>query len=107
VSTTREIFEKVEKKLRDRSHEFTQLRAVYKFVLNGPDGGTWIVDLREESFGVRESEEAAQCTFKASDENFIDLITGKLPPENALLTGKVKLAGDIGLAMKFGELIKR
>lgn len=107
VSTTREIFKKVEKKLRERSHEFTELRAVYKFVLNGPDGGTWIVDLREESFGVRETDEEAQCTFKASDVNFIDLFTGKLPPENAFLTGKVKIAGDIGLAMKFGELIKK
>lgn len=105
--TTKEVFEKVEIKLRDRSHEFTHLRAVYKFVLNGPDGGTWIVDLRAESFGVRKSEEEAQCTFKASDENFIKLIKGKLGPEKALLTGKVKLAGDIGLAMKFGELLKR
>lgn len=104
--TTRKIFEKVERKLKERSSEFTELGAVYKFVLNGPDGGTWIVDLRQESFGVREAEEEAQCTFKASDQNFISLVTGKLRPESALLTGKVKLAGDIGLAMKFGELIK-
>lgn len=104
--TTREIFAKVERKLKERSAEFTELGAVYKFILKGPDGGTWIVDLRQESFGVREAEEEAQCTFKASDKNFISLVTGKIRPESALLTGKVKLAGDIGLAMKFGELIK-
>ena len=106
MPTTRDIFEKVDRKLRERSEEFTELGAVYKFVLKGPDGGTWIVDLREESFGVREAEEEAQCTFQASDQNFINLVMGKMRPESALLTGKVKIAGDIGLAMKFGELIK-
>lgn len=106
IVTTREVFEKVDRKLKERSDEFIQLGAVYKFVLNGPDGGTWIVDLRQESFGVREAEEEAQCTFKSSDKNFVSLVTGKLRPESALLTGKVKLVGDIGLAMKFGELIK-
>lgn len=105
-TTTRDIFEKVDRKLKERAHEFSELSAVYKFILKGPDGGTWIVDLREESYGVREGEEEAQCTFKASDQNFINLVTGKLRPERALLTGKIKLAGDIGLAMKFGELIK-
>ena len=104
--TTKDIFEKVDRKLKERTEDFIQLRAVYKFVLKGPDGGTWIVDLRQESFGVRESEEEAHCTFKSSDVNFVSLVTGKLKPESALLTGKVKLAGDIGLAMKFGELIK-
>ena len=106
MTTTKDIFDKVYRKLKERIHEFTELRAVYKFVLKGPDGGTWIVDLRQESFGVREAEEEAQCTFKASDKNFVSLVTGKLRPESALLTGKIKLAGDIGLAMKFGELIK-
>ena len=68
-----EIFEKVERKIIERSAEFTELRAVYKFELNGPDGGTWIVDLREETLGVRQTEEDAQCTFKGSDENFVNL----------------------------------
>jgi len=106
VHTTKDIFEKVDRKLRERSDEFSELGAVYKFELNGPDGGTWIVDLRKKTFGVREAEEDAQCTFKASDQNFINLVTGKLRPESALLTGKLKLTGDVGLAMKFGELIK-
>ena len=105
--TTKEIFEKVERKIHEKSGELSDLRAVYKFELAGPDGGTWIVDLREESLGVRETQEEAQCTFKGSDENFINLFTGKLKPERALLTGKIKMSGDIGLAMKLGQLLKK
>ena len=105
--TTKEIFEKVERKIQERSGDFSDLRAVYKFELNGPDGGTWIVDLREDTLGVRQAEEEAQCTFKGSDENFVNLFTGKLKPERALLTGKIKMSGDIGLAMKLGQLLKK
>ena len=105
--TIKEIFEKVEKKIFEKSGELSELRAIYKFELNGPNGGTWIVDLREESLGVRETDEEAQCTFKGSDENFINLFTGKLKPERALLTGKIKMSGDIGLAMKLGQLLKK
>lgn len=107
MATTREIFEKVERKIKERSDEFSQLRAVYKFELNGPDGGTWIVDLREETLGVRQTEEDAQCTFKSSDVHFVDVFTGKLRPESALLTGKIKMSGDIGLAMKLGQLLRK
>ena len=104
--TITEIFEKVERKIIDRSSELSELRAVYKFELAGPNGGTWIVDLREETLGVRQTQEDAQCTFKGSDENFVDLFTGKLKPERALLTGKIKMTGDIGLAMKLGQILK-
>ena len=105
--TTREIFEKVERKIKERSVELSDVRAVYKFELEGPDGGTWIVDLREETLGVRETEEEAQCTFKSKDVHFIKMFTGKLRPESALLTGKVKMSGDIGLAMKLGQLLRK
>ena len=83
MATTREIFEKVERKIKERSDELSDVRGVYKFELNGPEGGTWIVDLREETLGVRQTEEDAQCTFKASDAHFIALFTGKLQTECA------------------------
>lgn len=107
MATTREIFEKVERKIKERSEELSEVRAVYKFELAGPDGGTWIVDLREETLGVRETEEDAQCTFKSKDVHFISMFTGKLRPESALLTGKVKMSGDIGLAMKLGQILRK
>ena len=107
MATTKEIFEKVERKIKENSRDLSEVRAVYKFELNGPDGGTWIVDLREETLGVRQTEEEAQCTFKAKDVHFVDLFTGKLRPESALLTGKVKMSGDIALAMKLGQILRK
>lgn len=107
MSKPRDIFHKVEIKLTESPDHFAELKAAYKFVVAGPEGGTWIIDLREETFGVRESEEEADCTFHMQDNHFVDLFTGKLPPENALLTGKVKVSGDVLLAMKFGQMMKK
>ena len=107
LSKTREIFEKVDKKIKENPQEYTELGAVYKFVLDGPEGGTWVIDLRKDTIGVRESDEEANCTFETQDVHFIELFNGSLPPENAFVTGKVKLSGDVLLAVRFGELLKR
>ncbi len=102
-----EIFEKVERKLREKPDEFSEVGAVYKFVIGGPEGGTWIVDLRKETLGVRASDEDAECTVEILDEHFVDLFTGALPPESALLSGKMRLSGNVLLAMRFADLLKR
>ena len=107
MSTTKEIFEKVERKIKEKSQELSEVKAVYKFELEGPDGGTWIVDLREETMGVRQTEEEAQCTFRSKDVHFISMFTGKLRPESALLTGKVKMSGNVALAMKLGQILRK
>ena len=104
MATPKEIFEKLQKKIVEKSDEFSQIAAVYKFVLNGPNGGTWIVDLRKDTLGVREDNSEAKCTVSMSDENFVKLVTGQLKAETAFMTGKLKLYGDMGLAIKLGKL---
>jgi hypothetical protein len=107
VSRTIEIFERVERKLKEKPDDFTEVGAVYKFVIEGPEGGTWIIDLRKDTLGVREADEDAECTVEILDDHFVDLFTGKLPPESALLSGKIKLSGNVLLALRFAELLKR
>jgi len=106
VTNPKEVFQKVERKINAKQSDLMKIGAVYKFVVAGPNGGIWVVDLREDTFGVREGEEEANCTFDTEETHFMDLFTGKLPPESALLTGKVKVSGDVMLAMKFGQLLK-
>ena len=107
MSRTREIFEKVDGKLKERADEYRDVGALYKIVLGGADGGTWLIDFRPGSIGVREDDAEAECTIETKDEHFVNLFDGKLSPENALLTGKVKVSGDMLLAMRFGELLKK
>ncbi|HEY7536329.1 MAG TPA: SCP2 sterol-binding domain-containing protein [Thermodesulfobacteriota bacterium] len=107
MATPKDIFNRLQEKIVERSDEFSKIGAIYKFVLNGPSGGTWIVDLRKDTFGVREGNEEAKCVVTMSDENFVKLIEGKLNAETAFMTGKLKLYGDMGLAIKFGKLFQK
>ncbi|HEX3034693.1 MAG TPA: SCP2 sterol-binding domain-containing protein [Thermodesulfobacteriota bacterium] len=107
MSTPREIFAEVQERMMAKSEKSAEINAVYKFVLSGPNGGTWVVDLRKETLGVREEDEEAHCTVMLSDKNFVKIATGKLEAAYAFMTGKLNLSGDIELAMKLGKILSK
>lgn len=104
MSTPKEIFAKIERKISAKPDESSQINAAYKFVLNGPNGGTWIVDLRKDTLGVRENDGEAQCIITVSDENFVKIATKQMRADAAFMRGKLKFSGDMGVAMKLGKL---
>ena len=103
----KEIFDKLDKKIKDRKEELSDINALIKFDLSGDDGGKWIVDLNEETLGIREGDDDAKCTFTSSDKVFLKLVNRELRPEYAIFTGKLKISGDIPLAMKLASLFKK
>lgn len=46
-----------------------------------------------------------QCTISISAENLVKLLEGQLKPATALMLGKLKVSGDMGVAMKLGQLL--
>lgn len=48
--------------------------------------------------------EKPDITITVSDKDWIAIVEGKLDPMNAFMTGKVKIAGDMMLAMKLQQL---
>ena len=46
----------------------------------------------------------ADCMISVSEEDLVALATGKLNPMAAVMGGKVKIKGDMGVAMKLGSL---
>lgn len=45
------------------------------------------------------------CTVTMAEPDFLDLVSGKLNGQMAFLTGKLKVAGDMGLALKLGSFL--
>ncbi|MGR3635054.1 MAG: SCP2 sterol-binding domain-containing protein [Shimia sp.] len=45
------------------------------------------------------------CTIKITQDNLIKLLTGKLNPMTGVMTGKLKVSGDMSVAMKLGKLL--
>ena len=82
------------------------LRASLAFRVEGPGGGEWNVELSPEA--ASSSEGAAECPsltlrFRDTDE-FCRLPTGRLNVPRALLTGRLKLRGDLRLFLRMGKL---
>lgn len=47
----------------------------------------------------------ADCTLTASAETFQDLLAGDLDPTAAFMSGRLRVEGNMGLAMKLGTLL--
>ena len=74
----------------------------YVFDIDG--AGTWKVDVRDGAVSVTEGEGEADATIAASEESFEKMISGDLNPTTAYMTGKLKIKGDMGAALKLQKL---
>jgi putative sterol carrier protein len=70
-----------------------------KFEIEGE--GALIID----SDGVRASDDEADVTLTADAELFQDILSGDVNPTTAFMTGKLKVDGDMGMAMKLGSIL--
>jgi hypothetical protein len=74
----------------------------YVFDIEG--AGAWTVAIADGTIDVREGAGDADTTFSASAENFEKMISGEQNPTTAYMTGKLKIKGDMGAAMKLQKL---
>lgn len=49
----------------------------------------------------------ADCTISVSVENFEEMVEGKLDGMTAFMQGKLKVSGEMGLAMKIGPILEK
>ena len=63
------------------------------------------VDGTGESNQVTQSDNDADCVISASEETMAKLLSGDVNPMMAVMTGKVKIKGDMGIAMKVQSLL--
>ena len=74
----------------------------YLFDIDG--AGKWKVDVHDGNVSVTEGEGDADAVISASEETFEKLVSGELNPTSAYMTGKIKVKGDMGAAMKLQKL---
>lgn len=82
-------------------------KAIYSFDVTGDEPGKWFLDLKNGSgsCGHGDPPNAADAKFAMTSENFFKLFTGSLKPTTAFMTGKMKISGDMGKAMKLEKLM--
>jgi putative sterol carrier protein len=74
----------------------------YLFDIEG--AGQWYVDVSDGAVNVTEGNGDADVTISASEETFQKIVAGEQNPTSAYMTGKLKIKGDMGAAMKLQKL---
>ena len=103
MATASELFERIGQKVSGRSELLTSIGAVYKFVLEGDGGGTWLVDLKSGP-AVTSGDGPAACTVRMTSSDFVDLFEGRANGQALFFTGKLRVEGDMALALKLEAL---
>jgi putative sterol carrier protein len=74
----------------------------YLFDIEGE--GQWLVDVRDGGITVADGGGDADVTITTSGSVFEDIVAGKQNPTTAYMTGKLKIKGDMGAALKLQKL---
>jgi len=84
-----------------------KINAVYAFDIKGKEAGQWYLDLKNGagSCGAGVAHCSPDVTMSLKDTDFTKMFSGKLKPTTAFMTGKLKLTGDMGKAMKLEKLM--
>jgi putative sterol carrier protein len=81
--------------------------AVIQFDLSGAQGGQWVATIKDGKCAVEKGKvENPKLTLSADAVDYVGIFTGKVNPMAAFGEGKIKLKGDLGLAMKLMNFFK-
>lgn len=78
------------------------MQNTYVFDVDGV--GQWTVAVDDGTVTVNEGAGEADCTIAASEETLLKIASGEANPTTAYMTGKLKITGDMGAALKLQKL---
>merc|ERR1712054_110673 len=100
------IFPEIDKRIKEDPSLLKKIAGVYRFKITGNGTTkTWTVDVKNAPGGAKEGEEGkADCTVTVSDEDYVNLITGKANGQQLFMGGKLKISGNMAMAMRLSQL---
>jgi putative sterol carrier protein len=103
TQTPQDFFEKA-LPLRFKPEKALGIDVVTQINVTGIDGGNWIVVIKDQKLQVTEgTHPKPTLTLKMNENDFMNMMNGKLSPEKAFFTGRVHFKGDIGVALKLRD----
>lgn len=83
------------------------VEAVIQYHLAGEEAGDWVVTIGGGTCEVEQGEaDEPTLTLRADSEDYLKVISGELNAMSAFAGGKLKLQGDLSLAMKLMNYFK-
>uniref|UniRef100_A0A146PI63 Peroxisomal multifunctional enzyme type 2 n=1 Tax=Fundulus heteroclitus TaxID=8078 RepID=A0A146PI63_FUNHE len=105
------VFAEIGRRVADLGSELVKkVNAVFGWEItkDGKKAADWTIDLKNGSGSLLKGPYGgkADVTFTVSDEDFMQVVTGKLPPQKAFFSGKLKVRGNIMLSQKLEVILK-
>ncbi|XP_043441987.1 peroxisomal multifunctional enzyme type 2 isoform X1 [Prionailurus viverrinus] len=105
------VFEEIGRRLGDIGREVVKkVDAVFEWHITkgGDTAAKWTIDLKNGSGKVYQGPAvgSADTTFTLSDEDFMQVVLGKLDPQKAFFSGRLKARGNILLSQKLQMILK-
>ena len=99
----KEFFKQLPSKLDADAAE--DLEAVYQFDLSGAQCGQYVLTIREGACQVKEGRhEDPHVILSMAGEDCVKVLNGELSGPAAAMSGRIKISGDLGLAMQLKAL---
>jgi putative sterol carrier protein len=90
-----------------RSDKAVGVDAVIQYHLTGDEGGDWIINIKDGKCTVVDGvADDPTMSLTADAHEFRDILLGKMDGMAAFMQGKLKLTGDLNLAMKLTSFFK-
>jgi len=90
---------------RFRPDKASGTNAVIQYDIGGDGGGTWHAVIKDGACTVNQgAAQNANLTLSIAAQDWLDMLGGKQSGQMLFMSGKLKVKGDMGLAMKLGSI---
>ena len=103
MPTVKETFEAMAGRF--RADKAAGTSATIQYDVSGDGGGTWHAVIKDGTCTVSAGAGTnPNLTLQVSVQDWLDMVGGKQSGQMLFMSGKLKVKGDMGLAMKLGSL---
>jgi putative sterol carrier protein len=90
---------------RFRADKAAGTNAVVQYDIGGEGGGTWNAVIKDGTCSVNQGPAPnPNLTLSMAAQDWLDMLSGKASGQMLFMSGKLKVKGDMGLAMKLPSI---
>ena len=103
MATVKETFDNMGSRF--RADKAAGVNATIQYDITGDQGGTWNAVIKDGACTVNQGAATnPNLTLQISAQDWLDMLSGKQSGQMLFMSGKLKIKGDMGLAMKLGSM---
>lgn len=107
-STLEQLWGMITEELQENKEPYAHINAVYEFNITDKENGLYQIAFSDGNATVYySSEQKSDCSLEMKEEDFKKLLLGKLNSTMAVMTGKLKVNGNIRLALALENMLKQ